>query len=58
MLKGNTADVSGFVKVKQSVLIKISRFDDMPGIELDVQGIGVFEVFEFHGLNLRSKNAL
>jgi hypothetical protein len=42
MLKGDTADVPCIIQVKQGVLVKISRFDDMPGIELDVQGVGVF----------------
>ena len=58
MLEGDSADIPLSVNVKDRVLVEVSALGDVVRSELDVERVGVFEVADFHGLNLRSKNAL
>lgn len=58
MLDGNGADIALCIHVQHRVLIEVASFGDGRVLELDEQGIRVFEVPNSHGANLRSKNAL
>ena len=52
------ANVAMGVYVERGVLIEVACFRDRYVLELDEQGVGVLEVADSHGSNLRSKNAL
>src|SRR5579862_2453799 len=58
MFQGDAADAPGSIDVQESVLVEVAGFDDLGRAEFDVEGVGILEVFNFHGLNDRSKNAL
>lgn len=58
VLESNYANVAIGVDVEHSVCIEVFGFGDVTITKLDVQRIGVVEVFNFHGLYPRSKNAL
>src|SRR5690606_34759427 len=57
MFEGDGAHVAFRIQVEERVLVQVARLNDLPALELDVQGIGVLEVLNFHGLKPRSKNA-
>jgi integrase len=58
VLEGNRANIPVGVQVKEGVLIQVSGLRDLSALELDVEGVRVFKILDFHGLNPRSKNAL
>jgi len=58
VLDGDGADIALSVHVQHRILIEVSRLGDRRILELDEQGIGVLEVPNSYGANLRSKNAL
>jgi hypothetical protein len=55
---GNAANVPFSIDIQESVLVEITSLGDFCGAKLYVQGIGVLEVFDLHGLKELSKNAL
>src|SRR5205823_3238227 len=58
MLDRDRADVAASIDVELSAVVEILRLDDLTRPQLDVQRIGIAEVFDLHGVNERSKNAL
>src|SRR3990167_2379922 len=58
VLDRNGGNVPVMVKIEQGVLIKVPGLGNFDGAKFNIQGIGVLKIFDLHGLNLRSKNAL
>jgi hypothetical protein len=58
VFNGDPTDIAVSVKVKDSILVKVFRFRNLPGAKFDVQRIRVLKVFDLHNENDRSKNAL
>jgi hypothetical protein len=58
MLHCDRADVAVAIYFQQRALIEVTRLDYWGSAKLDEQSICIGEVANFHGTNLRSKNAL
>lgn len=58
MFDGDAQNIPGLVHIQKRVLIQVAGLGHLGGLEFDVQRIGVLEIAYFHGLNVRSKNAL
>ena len=58
VLDGDTQDAPDFVQVQKRVLIQVAGLGNLGGLEFDVHRVGVLKIAYFHGLNVRSKNAL
>src|SRR5438552_12401371 len=58
MFDRDPANIPFRVQIKQGVLVQIPGLGNLSGPKLDVERVGVLEVADFHGLNVRSKKAL
>jgi len=58
VLDGDAQNTPGLVHIQKRVLIQVAGLGDLGGLEFDVQRVGVLKIAYFHGLNVRSKNAL
>jgi hypothetical protein len=58
VLDRHAHEIALLIEIDGDVLGDVSRLIDGPSSKLEKRGIGVFEVLDVHGLNLRSKNAL
>jgi hypothetical protein len=54
---GEAADVALPVQIQNRVLVQSLRFGNVGRLELKVKAVRLGKVFDFHGLNRRSKNA-
>ena len=57
VLDGYPANVSLPIQIENRILIQVPRLGNVRGLELDVKAVGLWKVFDLHGLNLRSKKA-
>lgn len=46
------------VEVELGILVEVAGFHDARGAELDVEGVGTREVFDFHGTKSRPRVAV
>jgi hypothetical protein len=58
VLDGEAAEVALPIQIQNRVLVQILRFGDVGCLELNVKAVRLGEIFDFHDLNRRSKNAL
>jgi hypothetical protein len=58
MLHRHRANISGSIKIYDRILIQVATFNDIGLPELDIQGVSVFEILDFHPLKPLSKKAL
>ena len=58
VLDGHSADLTVAIQIQNGVFIKVPRFQNLDGLEFDVDCIGILKVLNFHGLKDRSKKAL
>src|SRR5689334_8990740 len=58
MFDRQSADVPLRLHIQKRVLVQITGFSDRRISELDVHGVRIGKVSNFHGVNPRSKNAL
>jgi hypothetical protein len=58
MFNRDSANIAHGIHIQDRVLVQIASFRHCPLTELNVQGVGVGEVLDLHGSNLRSKKAL
>jgi len=58
MLERERAYVAAGIQIDLRILVQVARFRDEGLAELDIQGVSVVEVTNFHGAKPRSKNAL
>lgn len=49
VLDRNPTDVTVSIEVQERVLVEITRLGYFRGPELDMQGVGVLKVADFHG---------
>ena len=58
MFDGDSTNVAFSINIQECVFVEIARLCNIYRPKLDVQGISVLEIFNLHGLNELSKNAL
>jgi hypothetical protein len=58
MFHGDAANLAFSINVQERVLVEVTNFRDIYRSKLDMQCIGILKIFNLHGLNDLSKNAL
>jgi hypothetical protein len=58
MFNRDRANVAVTIQVHHRVLVQVFGFENRCLTELDIEGVGICKIFDFHGTNDRSKNAL
>jgi len=58
MFNSYRTDIALHIQIKNSVFVEVARFSDWCIAKFNQKGIGIRKVADFHGKNLRSKNAL
>ena len=58
MFNRDRANVAVTIQVHDRVLVQVFGFEDRCLAEFDIEGVGICKIFDFHGTNDRSKNAL
>ena len=54
----DAADIAALIEIQNSVLVQVFRFGYFGCLELDIERVGVLEIFDVHGVNPLSKKAL
>jgi hypothetical protein len=58
MFDGDATNVAFFINIQECVFVEVASLSHSYRPKLDVQGIGVLEIFNLHGLYDLSKKAL